>query len=285
MSADYRLLPQASGKDLWEDVKDAYEFVVTKLPNILNNSSASRGAEMARKGRRIIVGGASAGLWSPLSRFSSEDETDVRIGAYLAFLATARFEDLNPPPIATLGYYPCPSFKHPFFNSSRVLNPKPLKREELASMLDDEKVLTGTDTGVSPFEVKSLNEDLSHNTAFTPQEPGFRAALDRPDIYDWLVQENEYPKTFGDLEGNIEAEKEKFPKVIIMHSKGDEDCPIELSRDYVEGVGKEKGRLVAVEGNDHVFDEWLFLEDGGERVEKVQEAWKLLDAVVARGEF
>ncbi len=63
VSADYRLLPQASGPDLWDDVKDAYEFVLMRLPNILHNSSASRGPQMARKARRIIIGGASAGWW------------------------------------------------------------------------------------------------------------------------------------------------------------------------------------------------------------------------------
>ncbi len=209
----------------------------------------------------------------------------MRIGAYLAFLATSRFEELSPPPVAILGYYPAPSFKHPFFSSSRVLGAQPLKREELAGMLEDERVLTGTDYGVSPFDVRCLNEDLSRYTTFTEQKPEVHEGLDRPDIYDWLVQENGYPKIFGDLEGTFDAEKEKFPKVVILHSEGDVDVPFQLSKDFVEGVGKDKARLVVVEGNDHVFDEGLFLEDGGEKVRKVEEAWRLLDMVVKRGEF
>ena len=61
VSVDYRLLPQATAEDLLEDVKDAYQFVVDRLPSILNNASWARGLDMARTGRRIIVAGASAG--------------------------------------------------------------------------------------------------------------------------------------------------------------------------------------------------------------------------------
>jgi len=61
VSADYRLLPQASAQDILQDMKDAYEFVVMKVPSIVNNSSGARGSEAARKGRKIIVAGASAG--------------------------------------------------------------------------------------------------------------------------------------------------------------------------------------------------------------------------------
>lgn len=64
MSVDYRLLPQASPEDLWDDVKDAYRFVVDDLPGILDMSSASRGKEASRKVRRVVVAGASAGMFS-----------------------------------------------------------------------------------------------------------------------------------------------------------------------------------------------------------------------------
>lgn len=61
VSVDYRLLPQAMPEEIWDDVKDAYEFVVDKLPGVLHMASASRGKEGSRKARRVIVAGASAG--------------------------------------------------------------------------------------------------------------------------------------------------------------------------------------------------------------------------------
>jgi len=60
VSADYRKLPQTSGTDVFEDVKDAYQFVVEKVPAIL-------GAEV--RCERVVLMGASAGL-SPFKHFA-----------------------------------------------------------------------------------------------------------------------------------------------------------------------------------------------------------------------
>ena len=54
VSADYRLLPQASGLDLVEDLKDAYAFVREELPSILNISAGPMS--------NVIVTGQSAGV-------------------------------------------------------------------------------------------------------------------------------------------------------------------------------------------------------------------------------
>jgi acetyl esterase/lipase len=69
VSVDYRLLPLAKPEEIWEDVKDAYEFVVDELPGVLHMASASRGKEGSRKARRIIVAGASAGRFNLLLFF------------------------------------------------------------------------------------------------------------------------------------------------------------------------------------------------------------------------
>ena len=60
MSVDYRLLPQAKPEEIWEDVKDAYEFVVDALPGVLGLSNANRGI------RKVVVAGASAGMFLPV---------------------------------------------------------------------------------------------------------------------------------------------------------------------------------------------------------------------------
>jgi acetyl esterase/lipase len=56
VSADYRLFPQANGLEVLEDVKDAYDFVREKLPNILNAEAGPM--------RNVIVAGCSAGVLS-----------------------------------------------------------------------------------------------------------------------------------------------------------------------------------------------------------------------------
>lgn len=55
VSADYRKLPQTSGADVFEDVKDAYRFVVEKVPVLLGGEGRCE---------RVVVMGASAGLSS-----------------------------------------------------------------------------------------------------------------------------------------------------------------------------------------------------------------------------
>jgi hypothetical protein len=42
VSADYRKLPQTSGIDVLADVKDAYMFVVEKVPHLLGASQEAR---------------------------------------------------------------------------------------------------------------------------------------------------------------------------------------------------------------------------------------------------
>lgn len=53
VSADYRLFPQATGREVLSDVKDAYAFIREKLPGILNIDSGPM--------KNVIVTGASAG--------------------------------------------------------------------------------------------------------------------------------------------------------------------------------------------------------------------------------
>ena len=61
VSADYRKLPQTSGNDSFEDVKDVYHFVADKVPELL-------GSTKEQKCNKIIVVGQSAGLCpSPIS--------------------------------------------------------------------------------------------------------------------------------------------------------------------------------------------------------------------------
>ena len=57
VSADYRLLPQVTGKEIVEDAKDAYTFVREKLGGILAGSKSGEGMVM----KNIIIGGPTGG--------------------------------------------------------------------------------------------------------------------------------------------------------------------------------------------------------------------------------
>jgi acetyl esterase/lipase len=71
VSADYRKMPQTNGKDVFEDVKDAYRFVVEKIPKVL-------GGDQEEKCDKIVVVGQSAGA-HPFHPISSCPNPDVKI--------------------------------------------------------------------------------------------------------------------------------------------------------------------------------------------------------------
>jgi acetyl esterase/lipase len=60
VSADYRKLPQINGKEVLQDVKDAYQFVVEKIPGLLSGGKEERC-------EKVIVVGQSAGTFFPNS--------------------------------------------------------------------------------------------------------------------------------------------------------------------------------------------------------------------------
>jgi acetyl esterase/lipase len=63
ISADHRLAPQANGLDILDDMKDAYKFVLEKLPGILNAGTGPM--------KNVIVTGCSAGkTFDPKRLFS-----------------------------------------------------------------------------------------------------------------------------------------------------------------------------------------------------------------------
>jgi len=157
--------------------------------------------------------------------------------------------------------------------------------------LNDPKVLISTADGPIQFSVDCLDSTLSRNFDYqNPPEKGPRIGYGRPDIYDWLVQENLYPKIFEKVEGNFdlrEREDEEAPKLVMLHCADDVDVPFACAKDYASACGKNTVRLVEIRGTggDHMFDKGLFLEDGGEVLERIKEAWGFLDNVVESGNF
>ncbi|KAH9209401.1 Alpha/Beta hydrolase protein [Leptodontidium sp. 2 PMI_412] len=269
VSVDYRLLPQASPEDLWDDVKDAYRFVVDDLPGVLDMSSASRGKEASRKIRRVVVAGASA-------------------GTYLAFLAARYFDQLSPPPVAIMTYYGIPSFNHAFFKSNTIIyGDEKMPKEKFAALFDDTNVSTGYTAPSQRFDVACLNADLSPNTLYVKptagevdEEPSDE--FPRPDLYDYYLQENTYPELFKELEGKLDFGSEgrdwkKFPKCVLLHGTKDVDGPLELSQAFVDEVGDKNARLVSVEGAGHMLDDGKWLDDEGVEMNGIKEAWALVD--------
>lgn len=161
-----------------------------------------------------------------------------------------------------------------------------MPKEKFSVLFAQTEVSTGYTSPSRRFDLKCLNADLTPNTDYVKPKPGDvideSDGLLRPDLYDYYLQENTYPKLFGKLEGKLEFGKEgrewdKFPKCVLLHGTKDVDGPLELSQAFVDEVGDENARLVTVEGAEHMFDGGKWLDDESVEMKGVRETWALVD--------
>jgi hypothetical protein len=198
-------------------------------------------------------------------------------------------------------YYGSPNFHAPFFRSSRIVNPEPVKYSELTYIYDDKVVSTGLTAPSDAFDPTCLTPELKRNPKWvrsTEELPALAEGFKpRGWLYDYFVQENRYPVLFPDVWRDFSAvqgaakgvARDGFPKVVMIHGDEDIDVPLELASDFEKFLKGELGdgsaRLVVVKGVAHSFDDGLFLEDETPEMHAIKEAWRLLDNIVEKGEF
>jgi acetyl esterase/lipase len=140
ISADYRKLPQTNGKEVLQDVKDAYQVVVEKVPELFGGGKEERC-------EKVIVLGQSAGtflLSSIRKRIHKRMKTDERNRAYMSLLCG---HYMTPRPVAILTYHSMPTISAPYFNSSKILGPpgaKPMLQSQIQAFLDEPPTVGST---------------------------------------------------------------------------------------------------------------------------------------------
>ncbi|KAE9370886.1 alpha/beta-hydrolase [Stipitochalara longipes BDJ] len=253
VSADYRKLPQTSGTEAFEDVKDAYQFVVEKVPALLGENSRCE---------RIVVMGTSA-------------------GAYFSLLCG---HNVSPRPIAILTYGGIPSISVPFFNSSKIMGPPgkaPMQQAQIQAFLD-EAASIGSTPNSRAFHSSSLNSNLSRNLEFVmPKDEEGKGGLERLALVPWYIQTNAYSKKemLGEVDKKLGDERWKdFPGTVLVHGEKDVVVPYELDVELSKVIGPTPAKLFTAKGQNHNFEVPLFLGDPGLAV--VEEAWAALDEIV-----
>jgi hypothetical protein len=216
-SADYRLMPQASGKDMLEDVIAAYDFVRTKLltkPSFDENT-------------KIVLMGASAGLLT--HALVLRDLKLIPLGGYLSCIAKPH---LQPPPVAVFNYYGPPTCHDPFYSSSKVIGPTPYSKSHFERYFEGPVTAGSTPSGLPAFDVASLLPDYSRDPQWKLAPPG--DIDDRSSLYYWLVQENKLPELWADVDPGWESSALKdFGKTIIVHGDLDEVVPYYMAEKFV----------------------------------------------------
>lgn len=61
--------------------------------------------------------------------------------------------------------------------------------------------------------------------------------LDRPELYDYFVQERFYPGFFEEIEKEGIRGKGELPPVVIVHGDADDLVPMSLSTEFMEKYG------------------------------------------------
>lgn len=228
VSTDYRKLPQVSGKELLEDVKDAYTFVRRKLPSILARSS-----EKLEPFENVIVVGQSAGEFSMLirGRFLTDE------GGYLALLC-GHFQEHRP--VAILSYYGVTTTSDEMFkiNYQSTARPKIL-REAVAHYLD-EPVSVGNTPPESAFHPEMLLPDLTRNPDFTmPAGDGTHPAHARQMLLPWFAQEKLFTAFMEDVDRSLDDPAwGSYVPTILVHGEVDAAVPLQASVNLAKVIGE-----------------------------------------------
>ncbi|KAI1123411.1 alpha/beta-hydrolase [Nemania abortiva] len=254
ISASYRLLPQASGNDLLEDVMTAYEFA----------------RKWGNEGERhVVLGGASAGF----------------------FCATLVAHHLQPSPLALLSITGIPTFRHPFFNSSTLIPPEPFTTAQVQKYFDEPVSVGSTPVADSMiFYPGSLTESGAKNAGFKRPKPacspsGGDGGISRGCLYDYYVYENAFLPMLESVDLGYEWAKydpqsqklADWPPTVFIHGNSDPDVDVDVPITAAGCLGSEKAKLIMAEGQEHLFEAACFLEDEGVGMDAVRRAIKELD--------
>ncbi|KAJ5370173.1 Endomembrane protein 70-like protein [Penicillium cataractarum] len=256
--ASYRLVPPIGGKELLEDVTAAYQFA-RKL---------GAGVE-----RRVIVGGASAGL----------------------FMASLVPHHLQPPPLALFSISGIATFHHPFFHSSTQLTPNPIPTSDVERFFNG-PLIVGSAPDYDPWTFSPamlLRSSAAKNPEYVHAErpaeiPATHKEIEiRDTLYDYFLYQNAIEGIVGDVDPGFDWALEKGQKwkawPVTIYIQGDAD--VDVDKDVcVSAASKlgEKARFFMADGQPHLFEARSFLEEESPAMDVVRAAIAELKRVVSQ---
>ncbi|TQN72393.1 hypothetical protein CSHISOI_03126, partial [Colletotrichum shisoi] len=215
-------------------------------------------------GRRVIVGGGSAGF----------------------FMASLTAHHLTPPPIALLSVTGITTFQHPFFESSVLLTPEPITKVQMTRYLS-EAVSVGTTSDCDPqvFRLDKLLPTGAKSAEFSIQlvplsDTGSLDAFARGSLYSYYLYKNEFPNLVADVDPGYEWAKSEsesaraaaWPPTTIIQGDADDHVDLSVSTHMVDCLGKSKVKLFLAKGQPHRYGATRFLEDDVEGMDAVRQA-------------
>ena len=182
-----------------------------------------------------------------------------------------------------------PTFRHPFFNSSRQISNDPIEEDDIEQILA-EPVSVGT-CPTSIFDTNSLHPSGAKNHEF---DRSSMAPVDRNGqhpyrgiVYDYLVQSNEYLAYVSKVDPGFDWATAKtsdrklseWPKTVLLQGDRDEDVDMDVCRSVATKLG-DKADLIMSPGQGHRFGRESFLEDQGPGMDDIMKAVTVLENFV-----
>ncbi|CEJ59094.1 hypothetical protein PMG11_07730 [Penicillium brasilianum] len=258
ISASYRLVPPIGGKELLEDVTAAYQFA-RKLGDIAE--------------RRVIVGGASAGL----------------------FMASLVPHHLQPAPLALFSISGIATFRHPFYHSSIQLTPTPIPTSDVERFFNG-PLIVGSAPDYDPWTFHPamlLPSSTAKNPDYVhPQPPAEKSAAEREieirdTLYDYYIYQNAFEGIVGEVDPGFDWALEKgkkwtaWPVTIFIQGDADVDVDKDVCVSAASKLG-EKAKFFMAEGQPHLFEGRSFLEEESPAMDVVRAAIAELKSVVGQ---
>lgn len=109
-------------------------------------------------------------------------------------------------------------------------------------------------------------------------------------LYRYLIHKNRWPDLTAALDGGrawhawSAARRAQWPPTVIFHGSGDAAVPLAISEELRDVMGADRVALFVADGQDHLFERALFLEDAAPGMDAVRDAVAKLVAVVEQAD-
>lgn len=213
------------------------------------------------------------------------------LGFFMASLIAFHSE---PKPAVLLSITGIPTFRHPFFSSSVLLTPTPIKDDEVEEFISGPAMVGSTPVhDPAVFSTSQLLPSGEKNPEYVrPPKPPTDATSDqlgRNCLYDYYLHKNAFTDLVGSVDPGFQwgsdgattrptTPPRSWPRTIFIQGAGDRDVAVAVTTDTAEYLGPEKAEVFLAQEQGHLFEAMSYLEDEGPGMDVIREAIRALDA-------
>jgi acetyl esterase/lipase len=194
----------------------------------------------------------------------------------------------QPLPVALFSISGINTFRHIFFNLSRLLTPEIISHSDMAEHMTGPPVVGVSSPGrLANFDSDMMLNNGARNPAYQPlPAPPADTKYPRGKLYEYYTYKNAWIELVGDIDpgyggsGMADVWHKKWPPTVIFHGDADEAVSLSVSSDMRDALGADKVKLHVAPGQGHLFEKESWIEDQGVGMDAVREAISSLASVL-----